>query len=306
VLVSHPVPCYINITVLKVLSFIYSLFLSKGVRAMASFFRSNWWKALILLVLLGAAFWWVLLPWYIFDKGSPAKATVLDVWSTNTTVNDEPVAGLLLEIYPTGGDSFQVKRNCRVSFDTEWLFRPGAQVEIKYDPRLPQRIVFISAPCDQEFASIWLFALGTITFIFLSFIAAPPLINRFMFHSDLLSEGIPAKATVLRIWDTGVTINDQPRLGMLLHIAPQEGEPFDVETKQIVPHSALGGFVTGAEVNIRYDERKPSRIVFQWASIEGASVDPADRLEKLEKLRSQLLISEEEYQQMRKSILEAI
>jgi hypothetical protein len=271
-----------------------------------SFLRANFLKLLVLVVLGAALFWWVYIPWHIFENGEPAQARVVEVWDTNTTVNDEPLIGLRLEVQPTNAPAFQVERSCRWSLQSQHLFRSGAQVEVRLDPRFPGRVIMVSADCDQAFTSMWLTALGTIGFIVLSFIFAPVLANRFLFHSDLHRKGIPARAVVVKTWDTNVTINNKPQVGVFLHLRSETGEEMDIESKLVVPYASLASLYPGAEMQVKYDPRKPSRLIVLAYGPAQDQVDPAARLEKLEKLRAENLIFEEEYQQMRKSILDEI
>lgn len=267
--------------------------------------RSHWWKLLVLSVLLFALVWWALIPWHIYENGLPALAEVVEVWNTGSTVNDEPLAGLRLAVQPLDGDPFQVKKYCRVSFGSEWLFREGAQVEVRYDPRFPGRVALYSAPCDGENASMVLIALGVTTTIFLSFFFMPVLLGRYL-KDDLLIKGIPARATVIKVWDTGVTVNDQPRLGLLLEVYPTHGQPYEVETKQVIPYSQLPGLVSGQEIQVRVDRENPRRLRLVTFGKSESPPDAAERLEMLEVLRTRHLISEEEYQQIKQGILETI
>src|SRR6266542_1536978 len=50
----------------------------------------------------------------------------------------------------------------------------------------------------------------------------------------LLQTGIQANATITEIWDTGVTVNNQPQIGIKLQVTPQTGMPYIVETKVII------------------------------------------------------------------------
>jgi hypothetical protein len=167
-------------------------------------------------------------------------------------------------------------------------------------------VVMTSASCDQEFTSFWLIGLGTVSFVMLSFLITPMLFSRLLFQGDLETKGIPARATVINTWDTGVTINDQPRLGLLLHVFPESGEDFDIETKMIIPHSRLPGVYPGAELDIRYDKDKPSRILLVSIAEAGEAGDPAARLRRLDSLLAEHLISPEEYDKMRQSVLDQV
>ncbi|MGB7539725.1 MAG: hypothetical protein WBM17_14380, partial [Anaerolineales bacterium] len=49
-----------------------------------------------------------------------------------------------------------------------------------------------------------------------------------------IKNGVTAQAKVLKVWDTGTSINDNPQIGMLLEVAPSLGVSFQAEAKTIV------------------------------------------------------------------------
>jgi len=55
-----------------------------------------------------------------------------------------------------------------------------------------------------------------------------------MQSSKLLKTGVPATATITRIWDTGVTINNNPEIGVELQVTPSTGMPFVAQTKKYI------------------------------------------------------------------------
>ena len=80
----------------------------------------------------------------------------------------------------------------------------------------------------------------------------------------LLQEGVPAQATILKIWDTGVTLNDNPQVGMLLEIHPTNQEPFRVEMKSVISRIALAQVQPGRVVPVRYDPANPSKVALAF------------------------------------------
>src|SRR5512141_2906007 len=50
----------------------------------------------------------------------------------------------------------------------------------------------------------------------------------------LMASGETAPATIVRMWDTGVSINDNPRVGLLLDVRPANRAPFQVEVKKVI------------------------------------------------------------------------
>jgi hypothetical protein len=83
-------------------------------------------------------------------------------------------------------------------------------------------------------------------------------------NEKLLKEGISAQATILKIWDTGVTLNDNPQVGMLLEVQPAGQQPFRVEMKSIISRIALPQIQPGQVVPVRYDPENPSKIALAW------------------------------------------
>jgi hypothetical protein len=86
-----------------------------------------------------------------------------------------------------------------------------------------------------------------------------PMIQR----SRLLKTGISAEGTVLKIWDTGVTINDNPQIGLLVEVRPQTGMPFQSETKLVISRLDVGAYQPGMTVNVRYDPKNQSKVAIE-------------------------------------------
>lgn len=77
----------------------------------------------------------------------------------------------------------------------------------------------------------------------------------------LRQTGIPAWATILRIWDTGITLNDDPVIGMEVEVRPEEGEPFRATIpKSLISRIAIPQFQPGKEVAVRYDPQDSTQI----------------------------------------------
>jgi hypothetical protein len=77
----------------------------------------------------------------------------------------------------------------------------------------------------------------------------------------LRQTGVPAWATILRIWDTGITLNDDPVIGMEVEVQPEEGDPFRaVIPKSRISRIAIPQFQPGKEIAVRYDPRDSSQV----------------------------------------------
>ena len=51
---------------------------------------------------------------------------------------------------------------------------------------------------------------------------------------DIRANGLSASGKVLKIWETGVRVNDNPVVGFLLEIHAEGLEPYEAETKALI------------------------------------------------------------------------
>lgn len=124
---------------------------------------------------------------------------------------------------------------------------------------------------------------------------------------EQIKNGITAQARVLKVWDTGVSINDNPQIGLELEVSPPGGSPFQVEAKTVVSRLNAALVQPGVTAEVLYDPQKPARLQVQTLNVaEAGASGAAARLEELEALRDKGLITAQEYQQKREEILKAL
>jgi hypothetical protein len=122
-----------------------------------------------------------------------------------------------------------------------------------------------------------------------------------------IKNGVTAQAKVLKVWDTGVSINDNPQVGLLLEVSPPGGNSFQVEAKTMVSRLNAALVQPGITAEVKYDPEKPQRIQILSLNIQGtAPSNAAGRMEELNDLYDKGLITKEEYQQKREEILKAL
>lgn len=68
-------------------------------------------------------------------RGQPAEARILKIWDTGTTINQNPVVRMLLEVRPPGGSTFQAETERLISRLQVPQVQPGAMVRVRYDPQ---------------------------------------------------------------------------------------------------------------------------------------------------------------------------
>ena len=77
----------------------------------------------------------------------------------------------------------------------------------------------------------------------------------------LLESGEPAEATILKVTDTGVTMNNiYPVVKVLLEVRPQGRPPYQVETRMILSRVDIPQVQPGTVVPVKIDPRSPKRV----------------------------------------------
>jgi hypothetical protein len=79
-------------------------------------------------------------------------------------------------------------------------------------------------------------------------------------NNALLASGEPAQATVLQLWDTGVSLNDNPQVGLLLEVRPQNRPAYQVQTKSFISRLKVSQVQTGAVVAVKVDPADPAKV----------------------------------------------
>lgn len=77
---------------------------------------------------------------------------------------------------------------------------------------------------------------------------------------QIRASGVPAEATVVQIWDTGVTVNNDPVVGFLLEVKPENQATFQAKTKALVSRLAVPRVQPGARLRVFYDPKDTTRV----------------------------------------------
>ncbi len=122
-----------------------------------------------------------------------------------------------------------------------------------------------------------LFVGGSTFALFIVFLAFRPLMRDARITKQVMRTGVEATATIIRTWDTGVRLNDEPQLGILLQVQPPGGASFQTELKTIVPLTQLAAFQPGAQLQIKYDPAEPSHVAILGIGPDGTAESAANR-----------------------------
>jgi hypothetical protein len=72
----------------------------------------------------------------------------------------------------------------------------------------------------------------------------------------LQESGLPATAKILDLWDTGITVNDDPVIGLRVEVSRQDGSTYTVSIpKSLVSRLDIPRFQPGSIVAVRIDPR---------------------------------------------------
>jgi hypothetical protein len=111
----------------------------------------------------------------------------------------------------------------------------------------------------------------------------------------LLKTGVRAKAIIVKVWDTGVTVNKNPQVGLLLDVTPPHKMPYQTEMRQIISRLNPSVYQPGMEVDVRIDPDDEKKIAIE--SIGGAGgysssyskSEAEKKLMEVEKLNKEIL-----------------
>jgi hypothetical protein len=92
----------------------------------------------------------------------------------------------------------------------------------------------------------------------------------------ILAEGTQARAFVTGVEDTGMTINDNPRVKLTLQVQPEGQMPFEATKKTTVSRVAVPRI--GDQFMVRYDAADPDSVEFDAAAAQEANADAEAKL----------------------------
>jgi hypothetical protein len=126
---------------------------------------------------------------------------------------------------------------------------------------------------------------------------------------------VEARAVITDVKDTGMTINDNPRVKLTLRVEPQGAEPWEAVKKATV--SRINIPRVGDPIRVKYFQNAPDGLAIQPRTEEdiaaaqtahaapapAAATDPLDELKKLNDLRAAGALTDEEFETQKAKIL---
>lgn len=78
---------------------------------------------------------------------------------------------------------------------------------------------------------------------------------------SILQNGIPAKAQILSVQQTGVIVNYQPQVAFQLEVHPPGDAPYQAQAKAVIPVVNIPQFQPGTEVPVKIHPTDPTQVV---------------------------------------------
>ncbi len=78
---------------------------------------------------------------------------------------------------------------------------------------------------------------------------------------ELQATGVAAPAEILRLWDTGITVNHDPVVGLEVEVRPADRPPYRARIeKTLISRLDVPRFQPGKEIPVRFDPKEPGRV----------------------------------------------
>ncbi|MGQ0737566.1 MAG: hypothetical protein ACT4OJ_00755 [Bacteroidota bacterium] len=93
-----------------------------------------------------------------------------------------------------------------------------------------------------------------------------PMINA----SRLQKTGLPGKAIILEVRDTGVTINNNPQVKLVLEVKNSFGQKYNTQCRVLVSRINPGAYMPGMEVPVKIDPKNELNVVLDFSGNSAA------------------------------------
>lgn len=194
----------------------------------------------------------------LLQTGAPAQATILGIWDTGLTVNDNPQIGMHLEVRPANGEPFQAQVKKIVSRIQISQFQPGATLEVRYDPNDRTKVAVAAIGGGQMIAGM---PMNNMQAQGYAMQMQNVLLGQEAANQEIVANGVAATATILQAWPMGVMVNgSNPAMGFKLEVHPGERPPFQAETKGVISQVSVAKFQPGHVIKVKYDPYDTSKV----------------------------------------------
>lgn len=111
-----------------------------------------------------------------------------------------------------------------------------------------------------------------------------PLINA----SRLQKTGLPGTARILEVKDTGVTINNNPQVKLILEVKNSLGQKYTTQCRVLVSRINPGAYVPGMELPVKIDPKNEMNVVIDFTAGNQSTAATAAALPNPEAMKAEL------------------
>lgn len=167
----------------------------------------------------------------------------------------------------------------------------------------PEKLEFSGKSAGELAEGGQILAIASIVIVVAVVIFSPFFVLRTIMPAKI-KNGVSAPATVLSVSDTGVSVNDNPQVKLLLEVKPRDRAAFQVETKMMVSRLNVSLVQPGISAEVIFDPVNPARLRVTNLDLKPVALNDAEsRLRELDRLYEERLITSEEYRKKRDEII---
>jgi hypothetical protein len=82
-------------------------------------------------------------------------------------------------------------------------------------------------------------------------------------RKQLLTSGLRADGKIIDMWDTAITINNQPQIGLKIEVTPPTGAPFTSEINLVISRLQTSFYQVGVKCIVRYDPNNKKTVAIE-------------------------------------------
>jgi hypothetical protein len=196
----------------------------------------------------------------LLATGETAQATVVQIWDTGVTINDNPRIGLLLEVQPANRPAYQVKTTQTVSRLQTSMYQPGQTLEVKIDPANPKKIAITAVINGGAPATAGMASAAQAAQIQQTLLATEQMCQA------VRSMGVPAQAAVLAVTDMGVRVGDAASMMKVsVQVQPADRPAFKAETQGAIADTSRPKYQPGSTVWVKFNPNDLTQVALDHA-----------------------------------------
>lgn len=138
--------------------------------------------------------------------------------------------------------------------------------------------------------------LGGMGFLFYKLVFGP-MLNA----SRLRKTGIPGKALIMEVRDTGVTVNNNPQIKLILEVKNSFGQKYTTSCRILISRLQPGLFQPGMEVPVLIDPKNEKNVIVDLRAKQNTATSPAFSMQDATGLKTELEQMQKEHDSIRLS-----